>query len=238
MKNLCVAVVVLSLTSVCQPASLACEKLLKPVDKGPDFSGSWYLIAISSDSCLATTLLNSFFWPSVAVDITSKDIPNIYNGNFKIKMYGVCANESENYLYENNTVFDVDSNNAPTGSPDVMLQSGCPDCIVAKTDDIINTFVLFSRRKIVTAAELKEFETQTECLGWAKPQVLNTDHDYENCTSLDDDDVDTSGLSHMIYQRLKNTYTEPLKCLAGNFLYYPSLAIEWAQQGWDKYWRV
>ncbi|TNN27304.1 hypothetical protein EYF80_062552 [Liparis tanakae] len=39
MKTLCVAaVVVLSLTSACQAASLACEKLLKPVDKGPDVS--------------------------------------------------------------------------------------------------------------------------------------------------------------------------------------------------------
>ena len=32
------------------------------------------------------------------------------------------------------------------------------------------------RRKTVTAAELKEFETQVECAGWSKPQVLSTDH--------------------------------------------------------------
>ena len=38
MKTLCVAVVVLSLSSVCQPAPLACEKLMKQADKAPDVS--------------------------------------------------------------------------------------------------------------------------------------------------------------------------------------------------------
>ncbi len=32
------------------------------------------------------------------------------------------------------------------------------------------------RRKTVTAAEMKEFEAQTECFGASKPQVLHTDH--------------------------------------------------------------
>ncbi|XP_038551734.1 uncharacterized protein LOC119885660 [Micropterus salmoides] len=238
MKTLCVAVVVLSLTSVCQPASLACEKLLKPVDKGPDLSGGWYLIAISSDVCLVTTLLNSVFWPSFAVDVTSKDTPNIYDVNFKVKMYGYCTNETEQYFYEKNNIFSVSSNNTPSGEPDVLLQSGCPDCIVVKDTDIIDTLMLYSRRKTVTAAELKEFETQTECLGWPTPQVLNTDHEYENCPALDDDDddTDTSRLSLMMYQRLKNVYTEPLKCLAYDFLYYPRLAYEWVRQEWDNIW--
>lgn len=35
---------------------------------------------------------------------------------------------------------------------------------------------LTGKRKTVTAAEMKEFEAQAECLGWSKPQVFNTDH--------------------------------------------------------------
>ena len=35
MKTLCVVIVVLSFTSVCQPASLACQKLLKPAETIP-----------------------------------------------------------------------------------------------------------------------------------------------------------------------------------------------------------
>lgn len=32
------------------------------------------------------------------------------------------------------------------------------------------------RRTAVSAAELMEFETQAECLGWSKPHLFNTDH--------------------------------------------------------------
>lgn len=35
---------------------------------------------------------------------------------------------------------------------------------------------LTGRRKTVTAPELNEFKAQTECLGWSKPYVLNSDH--------------------------------------------------------------
>nr|XP_046239085.1 uncharacterized protein LOC124056047 [Scatophagus argus] len=232
MKTLCV-VVVLSLFSVCQSASLACEKLLNPLDKGPDLSGSWHIIAVSSENCLFTALINALVLLSAKVNITSKDTPNTYDTNFKIKIYGYCVSESEPLFYVNNTLFGLDSNNAPTGDPDVLLQTGCPDCMVLKGVDVISTFLLLSKRKTVSAAELKEFETQTECLGWSKPLVLNSDHDYENCQSLDDDntDIDTSGL---IYQRLKRTSAESFKCLAENFLSYPRAAFQWAQQFWSK----
>ncbi|XP_044071161.1 uncharacterized protein LOC122884814 [Siniperca chuatsi] len=236
MKTLCVAVVVLSLTSVCQPVSLACEKLLKPEDKGPDLSGIWYFIAMSSQSCWVPTLLNTVAWPSVRVNITSKDTPNIYNARHDIKIYGYCSNYSDTFLYQNNAMFDVDSDNAPSGEQEVLLQTGCPDCHVVKSDEFAGILVLFSRRKTVTAAELKEFETQTECLGWSKPQVFNSDHNYENCPLIDDDNIDASGLPTKFFQRLKNTYTEPLKCLAENLLYYPSVAYNWAQQGLANIW--
>ncbi|XP_059185284.1 uncharacterized protein LOC131968423 [Centropristis striata] len=231
MKTLCVAVVLLSLTSVCQPAPLACEKLLKPVDSTPDISGRWHVIAWSSDSCLATTLVNSVLWPSVKIDFTSLGTPNLFNMTIEGKMHGYCESSSEEMLYVNNSMFEVDSTNAPTGKPTVLLQSSCPDCMLLKDDedDLLSTFFLLSRRKSVADDELKEFESQVGCLGWAKMQVFNTDHEYQGCPSTDDIS-DNNGLSKMIYARVKTTYLEPLKCILESFAASPSSAIEWIQE--------
>ncbi|KAK2861821.1 hypothetical protein Q5P01_001354 [Channa striata] len=231
MKTWCVAVVLLSLSSVCQPAPLACDKLLKPVDKSPDLSGRWYLISMSSDNCMVPAVLNAFFWPSVAVDVTLTEPPNRYNSNFKFKMYGLCNEETEAFLHENNTLFDIKDNNVASDSKDVLLYTGCPDCLVTKGEDFINTFLLFSRRKTVTAAELMEFETQAKCLGWYKPQIFNTDHEYENCKTLDDDsDVDSADLSNRLYQRLRSSYTMPLSCITESIFSIPSSVSEWFQE--------
>ncbi|XP_035799328.1 uncharacterized protein LOC111588782 isoform X1 [Amphiprion ocellaris] len=255
MKTFCVAVVVLSLISVCQAASLACQKLMKPVDKDPDISGTWHYIAVSTEHCWSTTLLNVFFWPSAAVDITAKGTPNIYDANVKIKMYGMCNNESESFHYANHNVFNIDSNNAPTGEADVLLQTGCPDCLVVKGVDILNTLTLFSkdnrgtqsgnimsshglylrcvtsspgRRKSVDAAELKEFETQAQCLGWSKPLVLSTDHDYENCISVDDSDIDEAAATTFftkMYERVKSMHHKVTECIKDTFLAYLPTSI-------------
>lgn len=48
--------------------------------------GRWYLVAMSSNTCLPAAIFNTVFWPSIAADFTSKDTPNIYDGNIKIKM--------------------------------------------------------------------------------------------------------------------------------------------------------
>ncbi|KAF1391968.1 hypothetical protein PFLUV_G00047580 [Perca fluviatilis] len=235
MKTLCVAVVVLSLTSVCQPAPLVCEKLLKPVDKASDISGSWYFIAMTSNTCLVTTLLNYVSWPSVSLKITSKNTPNVYESNYILKMYGYCDTASEEFLLENNKIF-YDINNTRVAEPDVLLQSGCSDCLVVKGEENIDSLLLFSRRQNVSAAELKEFEKQAECLGWAKPEVLNTDHDMENCLSLDTDDNDDSELLSLIFQRLGKEYAVPLKCLSESIQKYHKAVCEWVQQQWATLW--
>ncbi|XP_031157705.1 uncharacterized protein LOC116051433 [Sander lucioperca] len=222
MKTLCVAVVVLGLTSVCQPAPLVCEKLQKRVEKSPDLSGRWHCIAFSTEFCVATTIMNAIYWPSVAVDFISKDTPNIYTVNTKFKMYGYCRNESTSDRqsgYKNNTVFDVDSNDAPTSKPMVLLQSGCPDCIVLKEDvNAVNAVMLFSRRQNVSAAELKEFAIQAECLGLTNPQVLNTDHDYQNC--LREDDISNAYMNEVMLkglERLKTKVLDIMKCIPPQF---------------------
>lgn len=35
----------------------------------------------------------------------------------------------------------------PTGDPDVLLHTSCHDCLAAKTDDVINSLVLLSKKK-------------------------------------------------------------------------------------------
>ncbi|XP_069547157.1 uncharacterized protein [Brachyistius frenatus] len=224
MKSLCVAAVVLSLISVCQPASLACEQLVKPVDQGPDLSGRWYVIATSTELCLTSTLLNAVFWPSIAADITSKDIPNIYSANIWIKVYGYCNIKSQPFFYANKTFLDVNSNNTPTGEGDVLLQTGCPDCLVLKGDTVAKLKFL-SRRQVITAAELKEFEMQAECLGWSKPEVFNSDHDYDNCKTIDDvsDDEATAVLETIrskMFSRVKSMIHNLIKCIIEAFLSY------------------
>lgn len=162
------------------------------------------------------------------MDVTSKNIPNVYEAQYKINMFGYCGNESETFFYENNTVFDVDVNNAPDGKSWVMLQGGCPDCFVVKDDDDIDLFLLFSKRKNVTAAELKAFE----CIGGSKPQILNSDHDYENCLSLEEDDIDDSKVFALISGRWKATYKDFFNCLE-DIVKENRSAFEWAEQIWN-----
>nr|CBN80766.1 Uncharacterized protein [Dicentrarchus labrax] len=155
MKTLCVAVVVLSFSSVCQPASLACERLLKPEARNPDLTGRWRYVALSSDLCPTRTIMESVFRPAMEMNITSEVTPNVYSLGFKFKILGMCIHKSHfsTFVYENNTVSAADSN---------------------------------SRRETVTAAEMKEFETQAKCSGLPEPQLFMSDHVYENCTMLED----------------------------------------------------
>ncbi|KAK1900723.1 Saxitoxin and tetrodotoxin-binding protein 1 [Dissostichus eleginoides] len=218
MKTLCVAALVLSLSSVCQPAPLACEKLLQPVDKAPDLTtGNWRVIAMSSEICLWSLLMRHVFWPSVEVDITSTETPNTFIDNYKGKMFGVCYNESgDGFVYRNSK---STGKCRPDDEPMVLLQSGCPDCVVLKQDHPFAAHVLlFSRRKTISAEEMKEFETQAECLGWSKPQLFNSDHDYTNCKS--EDEINRDDIFSVFIARLSNVNLDVFKCVRELFLKY------------------
>ncbi|KAE8298299.1 hypothetical protein D5F01_LYC02793 [Larimichthys crocea] len=232
MKTLCVAVVVLSLISVCQPAPLTCEKLLKPVDKELEVTGTWYMIAVATESCLATTIMNALFELSGKIHINATDAPKVYSLEYNIKLYQYCKTDTGNFFYEKSAMFGVDVNNAPYGDADLVLQSGCPDCMVLLGDSVLNTTILFSRRKTVTAAELKEFEAQVECLGWSKPWVLQTDHDYKNCMSLDEVEEISDDLPDKMLKRLQTNYKMPLMCLASDVLQYPKSILDWLAELW------
>ncbi|XP_053170995.1 uncharacterized protein LOC128354912 [Scomber japonicus] len=220
MKTLCVVIVVLSFTSVCQPASLACQKLLKPAETIPVLTGRWHGIAFSSELCVLPKLVNAVLWPSLALDVTAKDTANVYDVNIKMNSHGYCANQSETYFTRNNHIFDVDTNNLPVGDPHVMLQTGCPDCIVVKTSDAVQVIEFYSRRSTVTADEMREFETQTECLGWKRPEILKSAHDYDTCKIIDDDtDMDNPEITSIINERLEKAKEEIVSCVAEFIIY-------------------
>ena len=94
-----------------------------------------------------------------------------------------------------------------------MVQTGCPDCIVLKRNDIL-TIELYSRRSTVTADEMREFETQTECLGWKRPEVLKSEHDYDTCKIIDDDtDMNNPELKAVINERMENVKEDLVRCI-------------------------
>lgn len=220
MKTLWVAVV-LSFVSVGQPAPLTCDKLAKPVENLPDLSGRWHYIAVSTEVCMPALLINKIFWPSIAVDITNKGVPNLYAATVKFKMHGFCMNETDDFFQENNKLFEVNSENSPVGEPDLLLQTSCSDCIVLKSNDTLSTVSFLSRRKTITEEELKEFEMQAECVRFSKPQVLNADQDHDNCQDLDDISEDQSlAFLQQVFERVKSTHQSILKCLVDMLLSY------------------
>ncbi|KAG7226809.1 hypothetical protein INR49_014158 [Caranx melampygus] len=230
MRILCVVIAVLSLTSVSQSAPLTCEQLLKPLDQGQDFSGRWYFIALSSNGCFLPTLLD-VFWPSVSFDITSTSKSNIYGGTYNIKMYGYCDNGTAYDFHGSNVVYDVDDESEKLQ----LLQSGCPDCVVMKGGDYITTLILLSRRQTITAAEMKEFETQINCLGWSKPVVFSMDHVYENCPEEPGpSEKETAELQDRIMKRWeKSGFEECVNETVGSFL---KAACDWIQETWNDFW--
>ncbi|CAI5686849.1 unnamed protein product [Oreochromis niloticus] len=178
MKTLSAALVLLSLISVGQPASLACEKLLKPVDQCPDLSGRWHVIGASMFT-LTSTSVSASFSRSGWMDVIST-CANVYAGTAYVKENGVCMNQSATFFYANGGLFEVNSEtlmtptDAISAQQAVLLQTGCPDCLVIK--GVFDILLFFSRRTAVSAAELTEFETQAECLGKSKPELFSTDH--------------------------------------------------------------
>ncbi|XP_012709330.3 uncharacterized protein LOC105918728 [Fundulus heteroclitus] len=225
MKTLWVAAV-LSFVSVGQSVPLTCDRLAKPVENAPDMSGRWQIIAISTKVCLPTVLLNSILWPSFAIDVTSKGTPNLYSGMFRIKTYGFCMNETEDFLQDNNKLFDVNRENAATGSPDILLQTSCSDCIVVKSTDVLNTLLLLSRRTTISEDELREFETQAQCVQFSKPLVLNADQDFTNCQDIENiSEEQSASIMTKMYERVKSHQQNIISCLADIIYSYISGSI-------------
>ncbi|XP_041639359.1 uncharacterized protein LOC121507212 [Cheilinus undulatus] len=206
MKTLCVAVIVLSLSSVCQHAPLD--------DQSPDLTGKWNLVAISSDVCLFQAYVSAFSLPSFAVDIVAEDEPHFYNATVQMKVYGLCMEMSGTVFYKNSKTFAVDRNNTPNEMPGstVILQDGCDDCRVFKKEDVPNTFLLFSRRQNIDEPQLEEFSKHAVAGGASKPLGMSLDYDFENCTQMTADkpmpDLAAFGITSASFETMINTYEQ------------------------------
>ncbi|XP_041837344.1 uncharacterized protein LOC121637325 isoform X2 [Melanotaenia boesemani] len=232
MKTVCVAAVLLSLISVCQPAPLECKKLTKTVAQGSDVLGRWYTIGMSSNYCWLPALFNTLLVPSFLVDITSTERQHYYDINVTLKSSGVCQNGTFQLFHAVNSIFFTDGQkNLKMEEKGVLLQSGCPDCLVVSGHKDAGIIVLLSRRPVITADELQEFEKQAECLGFYKPQIFGSDHG--NCGNTDFESPDAAP---EVEQRLKNMFSELFTCTTDTVLYYPRSAFKWVQQTWASLW--
>ncbi|XP_005807594.1 uncharacterized protein LOC102225032 [Xiphophorus maculatus] len=233
MKTACAAVVLLSLFSVSQPASLACEVLVRPVDQLQDVQGTWYFVAVASSYCWAVTVLNTLGSPSFQLDITSTNKSHIYDMNLTVKIGEECANNTAKSFLEMDGISLADGNDAKTNEKGLFLRTSCADCLILKDDDSpANLLLMLSRKPTVTAAELKEFEAQADCLQLYKPQVLNTDHDCSSSNTT----MDSSQFEREFPERIKNMFSGIFTCVTDKVLYYPRTVLGWAQSAWDSIW--
>ncbi|XP_014867319.1 PREDICTED: uncharacterized protein LOC106932890 [Poecilia mexicana] len=233
MKTACAAVVLLSLFSVSQPASLACEVLLQPVDQLQDIQGTWYFVAVSSSYCWVVTVLNTLGAPSLQIDFTSTSKSNVYDMNLKMKIAGQCENNTDKVFLETDGISTADSNGPKTNEKCLLLRTSCADCLILKDDNSpASILLMLSRKPTVTDAELKEFEAQADCLNLYKPQVLNTDHD---CSSYNTT-MDSSQFEREFPERIKNMFSGIFTCVTDKVLYYPRTVLGWAQSAWDSIW--
>ncbi|XP_041837338.1 uncharacterized protein LOC121637323 isoform X3 [Melanotaenia boesemani] len=234
MKTVCVAAVLLSLISVCQPAPLECKNLTKTVDQGSDVLGRWYIIGVSTTYCWLQAIFNSIVAPSFLVDVTATERQHYYDVNVTLKS-SYCDSETLQLFYAVNSMYNTDGQKTDLKMEEkgVLLQSGCPDCLVISGDNDAGIIAILSRRPVITADELQEFEKQAECLGFYKPQIFGSDHDLGNCGNTD---FESPEVASVFPQRLKNMFSELFTCTTDSVLYYPRSAFRWVQQTWASLW--
>lgn len=49
-------------------------------------TGTWYMIAVATESCLATTIMNALFELSGKIHINATDAPKVYSLEYNIKL--------------------------------------------------------------------------------------------------------------------------------------------------------
>ncbi|KAI9548904.1 hypothetical protein NQZ68_003438 [Dissostichus eleginoides] len=150
MKTLCVAALVLSLSSVCQPASLACEKLLQPVDKAPDKRSYQRGICTrrkrSKEIVVrdkTETRVNRTTTQLMKTQPTRKSA----TARLTIRSLSSVCQPALLALREAAAASGQGSRYSPHGEPAVLLQSGCPDCVVLKQDDPHVAYLLLFSKK-------------------------------------------------------------------------------------------
>ncbi|XP_034146950.1 uncharacterized protein LOC109615160 [Esox lucius] len=192
MLVVCVAVI-FCLVSVSQtaPSSQTCEKLLKPLEmKTTDLLlGKWSLLAASNNRPGLRTV-NELFTENVWWEFLPGKRSNMVTANGYAKMVE-CGRYSASLTLENNQLSWM---YIPSLSSTAVLLPTCPDCLVTLITSTINGNVytalrIFSKRRVLTDAEMLEFDTQVECLNLPARYTFSTEEDLCPATSKQYPDV-------------------------------------------------
>ncbi|XP_041840273.1 uncharacterized protein LOC121639114 [Melanotaenia boesemani] len=176
-----VAVAVFSLLSLGQSAPVTdCETLTQHINiQGRDqLLGRWTHLVESTD-IPGSKVLTKMFAQTSWWNITAADQINGLRTSQHVKMLGLCFSLSTNMTLENNSLVIAQ----PYSSVDVLLYTGCPDCLVLYSNSTIGrgsyrSLQLLSRRAKVCAAELEEFSKQLECLNLPSAVVLDSEKGF------------------------------------------------------------
>ncbi|XP_062284719.1 uncharacterized protein LOC133990415 isoform X2 [Scomber scombrus] len=154
-----VILAVLSLLTVGQSAPVtSCESLTKQVEiKGRNqLLGKWMHIG-ESTTIAGFKLLTKAFLETSWAHVSAADESDAINVFQSRKMLGDCFTATTKMTLENNSLYMVN----PISVPEVLLSSGCPDCLVLQTNytfggSTYKGLQLLSRRARVTDAEMDE----------------------------------------------------------------------------------
>uniref|UniRef100_A0A3B4Y135 Apolipoprotein M n=1 Tax=Seriola lalandi dorsalis TaxID=1841481 RepID=A0A3B4Y135_SERLL len=160
---------VLCLVSVSRSAPLACENLVRPLERLDPLhlEGRWTLVAGSlNDSADAATLKGR---DSVTIDFNNSTYTQVNRVGDK------CDYDLLNITFEGHIMSLQTRNYNFSGT---FFQTSCPDCAVLSLDVKSQSFksvdlYLFSRRREVKPKEMEDFRAQVECLNMPAPVVMD-----------------------------------------------------------------
>ena len=176
-----VILAVLSLLTIGQSAPVtSCESLTKQVEiiGRNQLLGKWMYIGESTTIAgfkLLTKALVETSWARISAADES-DAINVFQSQ---KMLGRCFTATTKMTLGNNTLSMVH----PMHVSEVLLSTGCPDCLVLQTNftfggSTYKGLQFMSRRARVTDAEMDEFKKQVECLNLPPPTVLDPEKGF------------------------------------------------------------
>ncbi|KAJ0064436.1 hypothetical protein NL108_006478 [Boleophthalmus pectinirostris] len=166
--------------------ALASVSRSAPTAQHQDYSGHWFLQAMSTKSCIAAPAMSLFQWMTVVMDVRTMDQKDIYEVNSTIKMSEFCK--------DHHRVTNISEG----GDVNIQPQTYCSDCAIVGAGDN-SMLILVSRRESVTMTEFRNFQIKASALNLTNPFLFNKDYDKTNCKDPDSDDPE--------FKKHKNKFT-------------------------------
>ncbi|XP_040892395.1 uncharacterized protein LOC121180812 [Toxotes jaculatrix] len=162
-------IVLLCLMSLSHSAPLACEDLVRPLDRldRQHLEGRWILVAGSlSHPPLIERLRRR---DSSTVNFSNNTSDGTISFSRSTHLDNKCYYSSYNISLEGSSFTHDDVNTT-------FIHTSCHDCILLSCDVESakrQHFYLFSRRREVDQREMEEFRAQVECLNMPPPVVMD-----------------------------------------------------------------